>query len=262
MPAALLEEARERIVAEAERSGDAAKERRWLAALPATTGRDLGQWMAFIEGNLGRARRNGIIDVLRVEGFEFAHASWLERIYSNGGRPLFALPAPPAAPAVGSRGSAAVATPPVRRLAELRTSSRPRDIVHARSQEEHARALIERVAQRRAHLPENMFWERLRDLHGAMCAELGWPVRPWNPISTALRRLIGEERPLWLWVADEEDGSTHRLRFYSVPMIAAAAVAGKKPATPTATPAPAAMPRTLSGRSSASTVALCGRVAA
>ncbi len=33
--------------------------------------------------------RNAIIDWLRQQGFLFARASWLERIYHNGGRPIY-----------------------------------------------------------------------------------------------------------------------------------------------------------------------------
>jgi hypothetical protein len=67
----------------------AEKEREFLGELKADTGRDLGEWMAAIEG-LGPLPRNDIIDWLRLQGFVFARASWLERIHHNGGRPIYA----------------------------------------------------------------------------------------------------------------------------------------------------------------------------
>jgi hypothetical protein len=37
----------------------------------------------------GFADKNETIDWLRAQGFPFARASWLERIHSNGGRPIY-----------------------------------------------------------------------------------------------------------------------------------------------------------------------------
>ncbi len=70
-------------------SGYGEKEREFLASLKADTGRDLEEWMAAIaEQNF--AHRNDIIDWMRQQGFMFSKASWLERIYHNGGRPIYA----------------------------------------------------------------------------------------------------------------------------------------------------------------------------
>lgn len=85
------------------------KEREFLAYLKADTGRDLAAWMEAIkEANL--AHRNDIIDWLRQQGFIFSWASWLERIYHNGGRPIYLSEVPPSVesprrPATGSRSS-------------------------------------------------------------------------------------------------------------------------------------------------------------
>jgi hypothetical protein len=90
----------------------AAKERAFIDALAADTGRDLAAWMEAISAS-GHAARNDIIDWLRQQGFTFARASWLERIHHNGGKPIYA-DAVPRAPA--TRREAAV--PPISALAE------------------------------------------------------------------------------------------------------------------------------------------------
>jgi hypothetical protein len=66
----------------------AEKEREFIESLKADTGRDLAQWMNVI-GAQEFAHRNDIIDWLRQQGFLFAWASWLERIYHNGGKPIY-----------------------------------------------------------------------------------------------------------------------------------------------------------------------------
>jgi len=64
------------------------EEREFLADLEARTGRDLARWMAAIAaGNF--SDKNEVIDWLRGQGLPFARASWLERIHSNGGRPIY-----------------------------------------------------------------------------------------------------------------------------------------------------------------------------
>lgn len=67
----------------------AEKERNFIAGLAEDTGRDLAAWMAAISGS-GFNERNAIIDWLRHQGFQFANASWLERIHHNGGRLVYA----------------------------------------------------------------------------------------------------------------------------------------------------------------------------
>jgi hypothetical protein len=67
----------------------AEKERDFIAGLDEDTGRDLAGWMALISGT-GLGERNAIIDWLRHQGFQFAKASWLERIHHNGGRLIYA----------------------------------------------------------------------------------------------------------------------------------------------------------------------------
>ncbi|PPD07543.1 MAG: hypothetical protein CTY28_08670 [Hyphomicrobium sp.] len=66
----------------------AEKEREFLESLEADTGRDLAQWMSAIAAT-GLTDRNAIIDWLRLQGFLFARASWMERIHHNGGRPIY-----------------------------------------------------------------------------------------------------------------------------------------------------------------------------
>ena len=80
------------------------EEREFLAELKLRSGRDLAQWMAAITAQ-GFADKNETIDWLRTQGFPFARASWLERIHSNGGRPIYVgePPEPAAMPAAGPR---------------------------------------------------------------------------------------------------------------------------------------------------------------
>ena len=81
---------------------EATEEREFLADLTPRTGLDLAAWMSAISAK-GFADKNETIDWLRAQGFPFARASWLERIHSNGGRPIYldgvaAQPTPAAEP--------------------------------------------------------------------------------------------------------------------------------------------------------------------
>jgi len=111
-------------------AGEEEEEREFLADLEARTGRDLAAWMAAIAVERF-ADKNETIDWLRAQGIPFARASWLERIHSNGGRPIYlhqppktageakaqpASPRPPPAPrAPGPR------VPSQREIADLDT---------------------------------------------------------------------------------------------------------------------------------------------
>ncbi|MGE0053907.1 MAG: hypothetical protein AB7S74_06820 [Hyphomicrobium sp.] len=64
------------------------QERAFVTSLKEDTGRDLSGWMSAI-AECGHSRRNDIIDWLRVQGFTFANASWLERIHHNGGQLIY-----------------------------------------------------------------------------------------------------------------------------------------------------------------------------
>lgn len=88
------------------------EEREFLADLKARSGRDLAQWMAAITAQ-GFADKNEAIDWLRAQGFPFARASWLERIHSNGGRPIYVdePPEPGAGPAAAPRPQPALPKP-------------------------------------------------------------------------------------------------------------------------------------------------------
>lgn len=63
-------------------------EREFLSGLKSETGKDLAEWMAAISA-AGTPDRNATIDWLKARGFAFNRASWLERIHSNGGRPVY-----------------------------------------------------------------------------------------------------------------------------------------------------------------------------
>ncbi len=67
----------------------AEKEREFIASLEDDTGTGLDGWMLAIAG-AGLPNRNDMIDWLRLQGFSFAKASWLERIHHNGGRLIYA----------------------------------------------------------------------------------------------------------------------------------------------------------------------------
>ncbi|MBS0253150.1 MAG: hypothetical protein JSR78_18985 [Proteobacteria bacterium] len=71
-------------------SAYAEKEREFVANLAEDTGRDLAGWMTAIAQS-GHTERNDIIDWLRLQGFQFAWASWLERIHHNGGRLIYGV---------------------------------------------------------------------------------------------------------------------------------------------------------------------------
>lgn len=88
------------------------EEQAFLADLKARSGRDLAEWMAAISA-MGFTDKNQAIDWLRTQGFPFARASWLERIHSNGGRPIYAqgpekaaTPPPPEPPKAKPRSTA------------------------------------------------------------------------------------------------------------------------------------------------------------
>lgn len=63
-------------------------EREFIEDLEPRTGRPLAAWMSLIDAT-GLTDRNAIIDWLRPQGLTFAHASWLERIHHNSGRPIY-----------------------------------------------------------------------------------------------------------------------------------------------------------------------------
>jgi hypothetical protein len=75
------------------------EEREFLADLEARTGRTLSDWMAAI-ATQGFSDKNETIDWLREQGIPFARASWLERIHSNGGKPIYLHQTPKPAPEV------------------------------------------------------------------------------------------------------------------------------------------------------------------
>jgi hypothetical protein len=64
-------------------------EQEFIAGLKGQTGKDLAEWMAVITAK-AFANKNDTIDWLRLQGFAFNWASWLERIHTNGGVPLYA----------------------------------------------------------------------------------------------------------------------------------------------------------------------------
>lgn len=100
------------------------EERELLADLEVRTGRDLAAWMAAITAERF-ADKNETIDWLRAQGIPFARASWLERIHSNGGRPIYLHRAPVAAgeaappPRISKPPARAPRAPSQREIADL-----------------------------------------------------------------------------------------------------------------------------------------------
>ncbi len=99
----------------------AEKEREFVAGLAEDTGRDLKGWMTAIAAS-GHTERNDIIDWLRHQGFQFAWASWLERIHHNGGRLIYAdvTPGQPRVPMRPAASKDVEDEPPSRELAAFR----------------------------------------------------------------------------------------------------------------------------------------------
>ena len=93
-----------------------AEEREFLADLRTRTGRDLAQWMAAIAAQ-SFSDKNEVIDWLRAQGIPFARASWLERIHSNGGRPIYGQQP-------GQPGDEGKPLPPTAKAAPPRSPSR------------------------------------------------------------------------------------------------------------------------------------------
>ena len=104
------------------------EEREFLAELKARSGHDLAQWMAAIAAQ-GFADKNETIDWLRTQGFAFARASWLERIHSNGGRPIYMdqppKPTPEPKPVPPARAPSARETAELEKLLAAAKGYRP-----------------------------------------------------------------------------------------------------------------------------------------
>jgi len=102
-------------------------EREFIDDLAPRTGRDLAQWMAAIDA-AGLLDKNAIIDWLRPQGLTFAHASWLERIHNNSGRPIYLDTDIGGSGAAGAPVSLPVPSPPVANAAgtfDIQASPRP-----------------------------------------------------------------------------------------------------------------------------------------
>ena len=89
-------------------------EREFIEDLEPRTGRSLAAWMAAIEA-AGLTDKNAIIDWLRPQGLTFAHASWLERIHNNDGRPIYGEPAERPAPTSAPLPPSPAPPPPARK---------------------------------------------------------------------------------------------------------------------------------------------------
>ena len=66
-------------------------EREFLDNLKPDTGRNLDEWMQAIRAS-GITDRNALIDWLRGHAMTFERASRLERLWANGGKPLYGEP--------------------------------------------------------------------------------------------------------------------------------------------------------------------------
>lgn len=117
-------------------------EREFIDELAARSGRTLADWMSAIAA-ADLNDRNAIIDWLRPQGLTFAHASWLERIHHNGGRPIYLggigtsdpppATAPPAPQSLAlPQSSSLIASPAATTTVPLRasqTAAAPRPVI-------------------------------------------------------------------------------------------------------------------------------------
>lgn len=194
----------------------------FLAGLPDTTGRTLDEWMAYIAVIEASATRNGIIDLLRVRGFEFRWANMLACTFIQRRSTHPAPPALPPAPSPdwapasppGLSDSVAAASGTIARVSvtprplQAALHSNPRAVAA-----EHAGALLVWLATNGLDLPPLIPWERLNTLYSQLCTERGWQVRPWQTVATELSRLTSEPRNgRYQYVL--KDGLEKRLRFY------------------------------------------------
>lgn len=102
---------------------------------------------------------------------------------------------------------------------------------------EHARRLLAWL-QEPGGLTGPILARELQVIHQEMCADIGWNMRPWNPIGHQLAMLLSGGRKTWAWVADPKTGRRHRLRVYQIPR---AAVTATTPA-PLSEPTPSTVP--------------------
>jgi hypothetical protein len=102
-------------------------EREFIEDLEPRTGRSLAVWMSLIDDTT-LTDRNAIIDWLRPQGLTFAHASWLERIHHNGGRPIYGEPSErphPLAPQPPSISAPSATPAPIAKTAPARATTAP-----------------------------------------------------------------------------------------------------------------------------------------
>ena len=52
----------------------------------------------------------------------------------------------------------------------------------------------------------------LQDAHGTMCAEVGWWIRPWNPIGRQVALLTTQGKKVYEWQAERGAGVSHSER--------------------------------------------------
>jgi hypothetical protein len=239
-----------------------AEEMAFFAGLKARTGRTYIEWCDWLDAAAMADRRDRMLELLQREGFTFRWASVLERTWVGrsrrdtqppepGGLPSApeaeaeavlmepaAVPLAAGAPVPAGADSPAAGTACADDAADGGPALRR---CYPHTPREHAAALIGHVARlhARARLPADIFWKELQRLHGAMCAGLGWPERPWNPIAAELSQLIGEPKPHYPRLSGTPRG--RRWRYYELHRILAAAASGppvQPAAVPLALPAP------------------------
>jgi hypothetical protein len=238
-----------------------AEEAAFFAGLKDRTGRTWIEWCDWLDAAALPCTHKRMLELLQREGFQFRWASVLERLWSSRRRhhtppptaPDGGLPPQPEAPAASAPppepAAPAPADSPAAGAADAAGEEPAVRRSYPHSAREHAAALIAHVArvdaERRAHgahhvgLPADIFWKDLAALHCAMCARLGWPERPWNPVAAELAQLIGEPKPHYPRVDGAPRG--RRWRYYERDRILAAAPPAR-PAAPLALPAPLPVP--------------------
>jgi len=174
------------------------------AGLKADTGRSYDEWGAFIAG----MDRNTAIDTLRLEGFSWQQASWIERSHACGQNPFFAREATRKGhpkrrePPTPNQGTEAPLYITVRRAAQ--------------KAQVHAHALLLELQGTRAG--DEILARECEAIYLRLCEETGWtPVR-WahkNGVAHHLRQLAGGAK-VYRDVLDTR-GRRQRLCFYTIP---------------------------------------------
>lgn len=138
----------------------AKRERRFLRQLKKETGKDYIVWIALLQAQ-EITDRDAIIGWFQKQGFPFAKASWMERIYDNGGKPIYAPKPKP-------------------------KEARPNAEQHAKWLYE---TLVEIYNAKPRLLREDFRKRQVEDAYATWCKENGEKPYKWNTLAKHLNKL-------------------------------------------------------------------------